>query len=120
MYCLWNFQDKSENPDAVIAVTPADHLIVKEEEFCEVMDKAFEFAENNKVLLTLGIKPDKPETGYGYIQANEKKRVEGFERLLKVKTFTEKPDIDLARVFLESGDFYWNSGIFIWNIRFNT
>jgi mannose-1-phosphate guanylyltransferase len=111
------FRIQSENPNAIIAVTPADHLILKEEEFCEVMGKAYKFAGENKVLLTLGIKPDKPETGYGYIQANEKKPVEGFDRLLKVKTFTEKPDIDLARVFLKSGDFYWNSGIFIWNIN---
>jgi len=110
------FRIKSENPEAVIAVTPSDHLILKEEEFCEVMGKAYEFAEKNKALLTLGIKPDRPETGYGYIQANEKKRVEGFDKLLKVKTFTEKPDINLARVFIESGDFYWNSGIFIWSI----
>lgn len=109
------FRIKKENPEAVIAVTPADHLIQKEEEFCEVMGSAYRFAEKNKALLTLGIKPDRPETGYGYIQANEKKRVEGFDKLLKVKTFTEKPNIDLARVFLESGDFYWNSGIFIWN-----
>lgn len=110
------FRIKCENPEAVIAVTPSDHLILKEKEFCKVMGKAYEFAENNKALLTLGIKPDKPETGYGYIQANEKKRVDGFDKLLKVKTFTEKPDIDLARVFLKSGDFYWNSGIFIWKI----
>jgi mannose-1-phosphate guanylyltransferase len=110
------FRIKCENPEAVIAVTPSDHLILKEKEFCKVMDKAYEFAENNKALLTLGIKPDKPETGYGYIQANEKKRVDGFDKLLKVKTFTEKPDIDLARVFIKSGDFYWNSGIFIWKI----
>jgi mannose-1-phosphate guanylyltransferase len=111
------FRIKSENPDAVIAVTPSDHLILKEEEFTEVMGRAYEFAGKNQALLTLGIKPDRPETGYGYIQANEKKRVEGFEKLLKVKTFTEKPDIELAKVFLESGDFYWNSGIFIWNIN---
>ena len=111
------FRIKSENPDAVIAVTPSDHLILKEGEFCEVMAKAYEFAGKNNALLTLGIKPDRPETGYGYIQANEKKRVDGFDKLLKVKTFTEKPDIDLARVFIESGDFYWNSGIFIWNIN---
>src|SRR5664280_2869449 len=110
------FRILKENPDAVIAVTPADHLIVKEEEFCDVIQSCFDFAKGNKALVTLGIKPDRPETGYGYIQANEKKRVDGFDKLLKVKTFTEKPDIDLARLFLESGDFYWNSGIFIWNI----
>jgi mannose-1-phosphate guanylyltransferase len=111
------FRILKENPDAVIAVTPADHLIVKEDRFCEVINRCFEFAEGNDGLITLGIKPDRPETGYGYIQADQKKPVKGYENLLKVKTFTEKPDIDLAKVFLESGDFYWNSGIFIWNIR---
>ena len=83
----------------------------------KILQSCFEFAEENDALITLGIKPDRPETGYGYIQADQKKPVKGYENLLKVKTFTEKPDIDLAKVFLESGDFYWNSGIFIWNIK---
>jgi mannose-1-phosphate guanylyltransferase len=111
------FRILKNNPDAVIAVTPADHLIIKEDKFCDVLKKGFEFAEKNNALLTLGIKPDRPETGYGYIQADQKKPVNGFDNLMKVKTFTEKPDLELARVFLESGDFYWNSGIFIWNIK---
>jgi mannose-1-phosphate guanylyltransferase len=111
------FRILKENPEAVIAVTPADHLIVKEEEFCNVIQSCFDFAKGNDALITLGIKPDRPETGYGYIQADQKKSVKGYEKLVKVKTFTEKPDIDLAKVFLESGDFYWNSGIFIWNIK---
>lgn len=111
------FRILKENKDAVIAVTPADHLIIKEDKFCEVIKKSYDFAEKNPALLTLGIRPDSPETGYGYIQADQKKPVSGFDNLLKVKTFTEKPDIELARKFLESGDFYWNSGIFIWNIN---
>lgn len=111
------FRILKENPDAVIAVTPADHLIVKEDKFCKVLESCFDFAEKNDSLVTLGIKPDRPETGYGYIQADQKKPVQGYANLLKVKTFTEKPDIDLARVFIESGDFFWNSGIFIWNIK---
>jgi len=111
------FRILRENPEAVIAVTPADHLIIKENKFCEVLKSCFEFAERNDGLVTLGIKPSRPETGYGYIQADQKKPVNGFDNLLKVKTFTEKPDLDLAKVFLESGDFYWNSGIFIWNIK---
>jgi len=111
------FRILKENPDAVITVTPADHLIVKEDKFCEEIQSCFEFAGRNDALITLGIKPDRPETGYGYIQADQKRPVQGYQNLLKVKTFTEKPDIDLARVFLESGDFYWNSGIFVWNIK---
>ena len=112
-----SFRILKENPNALIAVTPADHLIVKEDVFTEVIQRCYDFAEKNDALITLGIKPDRPETGYGYIQADQKKPVKGFNNLLKVKTFTEKPDIDLAKVFLESGDFYWNSGIFIWNIK---
>jgi mannose-1-phosphate guanylyltransferase len=111
------FRILKENPDAVITVTPSDHLIVKEDKFCEEIQSCFEFAGVNDALITLGIKPDRPETGYGYIQADQKKPVNGYKNLLKVKTFTEKPDLDLARVFLESGDFYWNSGIFVWNIK---
>jgi len=111
------FRILKENPDALIAVTPADHLILKEDKFCEELQTCFDFAAENDALVTLGVKPNRPETGYGYIQADRKKPVKGFSELLKVKTFTEKPDIELARVFLESGDFYWNSGIFIWNIK---
>lgn len=111
------FRILRENPEAVIAVTPADHLIIKEEKFCKVIVECMEFAKNNDALLTLGIKPDRPETGYGYIQADRKRPVKGFDNLLKVKTFTEKPNLDLAKVFIQSGDFYWNSGIFIWNIN---
>jgi mannose-1-phosphate guanylyltransferase len=111
------FRILKENPDAMIVVTPADHLIIKEDKFCEILNNCFEFAEGNDALITLGIKPDRPETGYGYIQADQKKPVKGHNNLLKVKTFTEKPDIDLAKRFIESGDFYWNSGIFIWNTK---
>lgn len=111
------FRILKENPDAVIVVTPADHLIVKEDEFCKVIKESMDFVSENDALLTLGIKPDRPETGYGYIQADRKKTVNKYDNLLKVKTFTEKPDITLAKKFLQSGDFYWNSGIFIWNIK---
>lgn len=111
------FRILRENPRAVIAVTPADHYIIKEDKFIEVLLSGYEFVKGNNALLTLGIKPDKPETGYGYIQADLKKPVKGYDNLLKVKTFTEKPNIDLAKLFIESGDFYWNSGIFIWNIN---
>lgn len=111
------FRILKENPDAVIAVTPADHLIVKEDKFREEIGRCFDYATSHSALLTLGIKPDRPETGYGYIQADRKKTVKGFERLLQVKTFTEKPDLELAKVFLESGDFFWNSGIFIWHTK---
>lgn len=109
------FRIMASNPDAVIAVTPSDHLIEREDVFTDVIDEAYRYASVNDVLLTLGIKPDRPETGYGYIQAKLKTKVAGFNDLHKVKAFTEKPNIDMAKVFLESGDFFWNSGIFIWN-----
>ncbi len=108
------FRIMAENPDAVIAVAPSDHLIRKEDEFRSVMNEAYDFTATNSALLTLGIRPDRPETGYGYIQANVSQPVNGYESLYKVKAFTEKPELAMAKVFLESGDFYWNSGIFIW------
>lgn len=108
------FRIMAENPDAVIIVAPSDHLITKEDEFREVMNEAYRFASENDALLTLGIKPDRPETGYGYIQANTMQPVNGYKNLLKVKAFTEKPEMAMAKLFIESGDFYWNSGIFAW------
>ena len=103
----------ASNPDANIVVAPSDHLILKEDEFLSVIKKAYEFFDKNPVLLTLGIRPSHPETGYGYIQMSDEK-VDGVK---KVKVFTEKPTIDLAKVFYESGEFLWNSGIFIWNTK---
>lgn len=101
------------NPNANIVVAPSDHLILKEDEFVEVIKGAYEFVARNKVLLTLGIRPSRPETGYGYIQLSD----ECIDGITKVKVFTEKPDYDLAKVFFESGEFLWNSGIFIWNVK---
>lgn len=108
------FRIMAENKDAVIVVAPSDHLIEKQEAFDQVMEEAYSFAAEHDALLTLGIKPDRPETGYGYIQANETQKVKGYKGLHKVKAFTEKPVLEMARLFLESGDFYWNSGIFVW------
>jgi mannose-1-phosphate guanylyltransferase len=108
------FRIMAENPDAVIVVAPSDHLISKQKAFEEVMEEAWRFASENDALLTLGIRPDRPETGYGYIQANEEQQVSGYHNLHKVKAFTEKPELEMARLFLESGDFYWNSGLFVW------
>jgi mannose-1-phosphate guanylyltransferase len=104
-----------ENPDALIVVTPADHLIEKEDEFRNIIIRGFEFARENNVLLTLGIRPDKPETGYGYIQADKVNPVKGFNDLFKVNEFTEKPDKSKAVRFIESGNYFWNAGIFIWS-----
>jgi mannose-1-phosphate guanylyltransferase len=101
------------NPNANIVVAPADHLILREDEFGVVVNKALAFVDKNPILLTLGIKPNRPETGYGYIQMDEQK-VDGVN---KVKVFTEKPNYELAKLFFESGEFLWNSGLFIWNVK---
>ena len=100
-----------------MVVTPSDHHIKDEENFRAVIEESFDFAAERGVLMTIGIKPDRPETGYGYIQANIKKPVTGYENLMEVKTFTEKPDKKMAKIFLKSGDFLWNSGIFIWPVK---
>ena len=104
---------KQLNPNANIIVAPADHLILKETEFIEAITKGLEFVAKSPQLLTLGIKPSRPETGYGYIQIAEEK--DGI--FYKVKTFIEKPQLEFAQVFIESNEFYWNSGIFLWNVN---
>jgi mannose-1-phosphate guanylyltransferase len=111
-----SFKIREKNPNAVIAITPADHYIIKEEQFITELEECLYFVTENDALLTLGIKPDRPETGYGYIQADIKKPDPHINNLLKVKTFTEKPDLNLASLFIQSGDFFWNSGIFISNV----
>lgn len=103
------------NPLAIITVTPADHLIENEAEFRKTINTGFDFVQTNDALITLGIKPDKPETGYGYIQADIKDHIKDFDKLYKVKAFTEKPDLKSAKSFIKRGGYYWNAGIFIWS-----
>lgn len=101
-----------KDPDAVLVVSPADHVVLKEEAFIDTIKASVSNAENNENLITIGIKPHRPETGYGYIQY-----INGSEsHVKKVKTFTEKPELELAQKFLDSGDFLWNAGIFVWSI----
>lgn len=107
-----SYHIQSINPKANIVVAPSDHLILKEDQFLKDVSIALDFVKKNNVLVTLGIKPSRPETGYGYIQSSDVMQ-EGFT---KVKTFTEKPNIELAKVFQKSGEFFWNSGLFVWNI----
>lgn len=103
------------DPDASIVTLPSDHLVLKEKAFHEALRRGFEFVESGDRLLTLGIKPTAPQTGYGYIQQGAP--VEGMPDFFKVKSFTEKPDLELAKVFLDSGEFFWNAGIFLWTAR---
>jgi len=111
-----NYRIKQRDPKANVVVTPSDHLIPDEKVFVEHMKSALECAENNAWLLTLGIHPTRPETGYGYIQYDENNRYMPDPRISKVKIFTEKPQLELAKQFLESGDFLWNAGIFVWQL----
>jgi len=101
-----------KNKKAIIIVAPSDHLILDVEAFKSTVKKALNAAEDQKKLITIGLKPNRPETGFGYIQYIESK-----EEIKTVKTFTEKPERELAEKFIESGDFVWNSGIFIWGVE---
>jgi mannose-1-phosphate guanylyltransferase len=105
---------KSINPDAVTVVLPADHIIKDTDIFLKTLQNAAKFAYESDGLVTIGINPTRPETGYGYIQINEKKVS---DNIYKVVTFAEKPNYATAVRFLESGDFLWNSGMFIWKIE---
>ncbi len=112
------YRIRVKDPDARMVVAPSDHLILKEETFREVVLQGLNFVSENQTLLTIGIQPDRPETGYGYIQADKNHKLENEDVVFnKVKTFTEKPDLKLAKVFLESGEFFWNSGIFFWSVN---
>lgn len=103
---------------ANIVVAASDHLILEEEKFRTTIEKAFDFVSENNAICTLGMRPTRPETGYGYIQyINERSQSELNDGIYPVKTFTEKPNLEMAKVFLDSGDFLWNSGIFIWNLQ---
>ena len=105
---------RTREKNANIIVTPADHLIINEDAFIQSIEQGIEFTTKKEALLTLGIKPHRPETGYGYIQIGKSEaKTPAFK---KVKTFTEKPNTELAKVFFESGEFFWNSGIFIWTL----
>ena len=102
------------NPHANLICAPADHLIMESEAFEKTCLAALQFTSNIKALVTLGVKPTHPNTGYGYIQ------YEPFavsDNVFKVKTFTEKPDLELAKTFMASGDFLWNAGIFVWEVK---
>lgn len=109
-----NERIRSVNPNATIIVTPSDHLIFKEERFIKVLREGIDFVADKDALLTIGIKPVRPEINYGYIQIEDTLNQQG---ITKVKNFTEKPDAELANFFVESGEFFWNSGIYIWSLK---
>lgn len=99
--------------DAIMIVLPSDHLIKHNDVFAETLNNACDVAETGSNLVTIGITPNYPETGYGYIKANKNKPL---KKTFSVERFVEKPDFDLAKSYVESGDYYWNSGMFIWKL----
>jgi mannose-1-phosphate guanylyltransferase len=104
------------NPDATIVVAPSDHTIGNQDKFIEAIEQSLQAAADNDCLITLGIQPSRPDTGYGYIQYTES-TLSSDPDFYKVKLFTEKPNLELAKSFLQSGDFLWNAGIFIWSVK---
>ena len=112
-----SYKIHKRDPKAITVVAPSDHLVKKEETFIKALKSCFQKAAHQDCLITLGIKPTRPDTGYGYIQFVKSDVEESDRRIHKVKTFTEKPDTDMANFFVESGDFLWNSGIFIWSTQ---
>lgn len=107
----------SFNKKANLVVAPSDHLILKEGTFVKAIKSCFRKSKAEDCLITLGIRPTRPDTGYGYIQFVESPVKEADERIKKVKTFTEKPDHEMAKFFMQSGDFLWNAGIFVWSAK---
>lgn len=106
-----NFVVANRDPKARLIVAPSDHLVSKEDEFVRVINRALDEADQGEHLVTLGIKPSRPDTGYGYIRFDA-----GVDEVRTVQNFTEKPDLETAKGFINSGDYYWNSGIFIWSL----
>ena len=107
-YAAYTLQ--KSNPNAKMIVTPSDHLILNEFDFHTIINECLEYAESNDALMTVGIRPSRAETGYGYIQKSNN------DIISRVKCFTEKPHLELAQTFVECGEFFWNSGIFIWTV----
>jgi mannose-1-phosphate guanylyltransferase len=109
-----SYKIRKKNSEANIIVAPSDHIILNEQAYTEASLKALDFVSRHDALCTLGIMPSRPDTGYGYIQYLDGAVEEGIH---KVKTFTEKPDLATAKMFVNSGEFLWNAGIFIWNVN---
>lgn len=110
-YACWKIMKK--DPDANVVVTPSDALVLKERKFADVIRKALNFSASTGNIVTVGIHPDRPETGYGYICSGTVEE----DVVAKVEAFKEKPDIDTARQYLEKGNYFWNAGIFVWQVK---
>jgi mannose-1-phosphate guanylyltransferase len=113
-YVSWRI--KSNDPKANIVVTPSDHIVMNTEEFQRIVQACMTFTADTDAIVTLGIKPTRPETGYGYIQADLSYSTARNKEIFRVDSFREKPDIDTAKRYIQKNNFFWNSGIFIWNV----
>lgn len=113
-YVSWRI--KAQNPRANIVVTPSDHIVLNVPEFQRVVTSCLNFVQDADAIVTLGIKPTRPETGYGYIQAEMSYASARNKELFRVDSFKEKPNLELAKKYIQRNNFYWNSGIFIWNV----
>ncbi len=112
-YRLCLLEDQKKHPDANIVVTPSDALVINTSEYQRVLSKALNYTSDKNAIVTIGIKPSRPETGYGYIAAAEPTSV---DEIYKVEAFKEKPNRETAEQYLAAGNYYWNAGIFVWNI----
>ncbi len=104
----------ADDADAVFAVVPSDHVILKEDEYIKRLNQAFYFAGKEQAIVTLGIQPTRPDTGYGYIEVSSKDK---YEEIIKVQAFKEKPNAETAQKYLDAGNYFWNAGIFIWSVK---
>ena len=103
-------------PDATFAVLPSDHIILKEDAYTQILSQAFDFAADNDALVTLGIRPTRPDTGYGYIDYDPQVIPNQENKIFKVRSFKEKPDAQTAQHYLDSGEYLWNAGMFVWSV----
>ena len=108
-------EDQEKHPNANIVVTPSDALVIDTGEFRRVMEKALRFTDDGSAIVTIGIRPTRPETGYGYIAAADQLQTD--KEIYTVDAFKEKPDKETAEKYLAEGNFFWNAGIFVWNVR---
>ena len=110
-WACWRIRE--ENPQANVVVTPADAVVLQPDEFRRVIGNALQFTASNDVIVTIGIKPSRPETGYGYVET----AAQASGEIYSVKEFKEKPDADTAKRYLAAGNYLWNAGIFVWNVK---
>ena len=114
-YVCWKI--KTRNPQANVVVTPSDHVVMNVKEFQRVISSALDYTQNSDAILTLGMKPTRPETGYGYIEADLSSASASNREIFRVDSFKEKPDIETAEKYIRQNNYYWNAGIFIWNVN---